>query len=266
MSIRNKILSHLCSYKNDILKISDSVFYSGKKYSHILPLEMMNKNLITSSYLTDMESELRKLNDNKKIHVHFSHLNSSQAFTLNLLIPIIKEDLFYDFLGIENKVINYEFEHQEKDSFELAPYRKTNFDFYAETKSAKFFFEIKYSELSFGTTEYSKNKDKYKKVYEKEIKKLCKNKFPEKDFFRNYQLWRNICHVIYGNVCFVLPSFRQDLIKKIENAKSMLNVSYQTCVQIIKADEFVRRMEVHSNVQISEHYKKLYRKYFAIDC
>ena len=90
-----------------------------------------------------------------------------------------------------------EFEHIEKNSFETCQEKgRTNFDFFIKDDSKKYFFEIKYTEDTFGyvseidPTHHQKFNDYYKKQLG-----IVAPKVSERDFFNNYQLWRNICHV-----------------------------------------------------------------------
>ena len=267
--MNEKIILNLCSYKNDILKITEIGTYHNKTYLHILPKNMSEKNLLETKYFEDLKKEFHVLQNEKKIHRYFHHLNSSQALALNFFVPIIKEGLLSNFLGIEDEVFNtkfeYEFEHEEENSFEVKPYRKTNFDFYAEANNKKYFFEVKYTEKEFGSAKKdSAHKEKYKTIYKPTLEKICKANIPENEFFKNYQLWRNLCHVQYGTICFVLPSFRNDLIKTIENAKSFIKEEYIKFIQIRIIDDFVLKMTSHKNVNISNHYKEFKKKYFEL--
>lgn len=263
--MNEKIILNLCSYKNDILKITENGTYHNKTYLHILPKNMSEKNLLETKYFDDLKKEFHDLQNKKKIHRYFHHLNSSQALALNFFVPIVKEGLLSNFLGIEDEVFNTKFEYEEENSFEVNPYRKTNFDFYAESNNKKYFFEVKYTEKGFGSAKKgSAHKEKYKTIYKPTLEKICKANIPENEFFKNYQLWRNLCHVQYGTICFVLPSFRNDLIKIIENAKSFIKEEYIKFIQIKIIDDFALKMTSHKNVNISNHYKEFKKKYFEL--
>ena len=81
---REKILNHLADYYRK---------RSGKNMKsldrgYILPKDEAKKNLIKSSFVDKEE----KIYDDITKHVYFRHLNSSQAMTINFVVPLIEKE------------------------------------------------------------------------------------------------------------------------------------------------------------------------------
>ena len=77
--------------------------------------------------------------------------------------------------------------------------------------SEELFFEIKYTESNFGSINTNNPTEvyrtKYKNNYLPQLKKICDEKYLnddfEDEFYKKYQLLRNICHVDIGTITFV---------------------------------------------------------------
>lgn len=259
-----KIKLHLSNYKLNKGIVECGVYKkNGKKYSHILPEE--KDNLITVSY----NDEMNELYEEMKPHLHqyFSHLSSSQALCFNLFEPLIIEkklDLIDS--SITPDAIA-EFEHIEKNSFENCSKDKdkTNFDFFIQDGSNKYFFELKYTEQSFGyVSNYSENDShdkKYKDYYKAQLAEIAPD-IDEKQFFDNYQLWRNVCHVTEGKVFFVFLKDRKDLERDVEYAKSLCGNEYKNKIESIFIEDIVQKaLKIKENEKIHSHYKEFYDKY-----
>ena len=261
-----QVLSHLEKYKKEILKINKSGNFKGKEYPHILSKDEIDKNLLQTYYNDVLKEKFSELKKNGQIHRYFHHLNSSQAFALNLFVPIIEGNLYQDFLEKEIGCISEpEFEHVEENSFEKNENRKTNFDFYICANKKNYFFEVKYTEDSFGKAKNNaEHHEKYERTYKSELEKICSQNIDEKRFLKEYQLWRNLCYVQYGEVYFVFPSFRTDLKAKVEEAKSLLKTEHQDSVHVLEIDDFVQRMIDNNTQKISAHYKEFKRKYLDL--
>jgi hypothetical protein len=134
-----------------------------QEYEHILPDEYEHLN-----YASLYRSELLQFIRQNKYKLHSpTHLNSSQIMCFNFFYPLMKEGEL-DQLA---KIIKVN-ESVSKAEFELVPEvnEGTNIDFMLEFKSGRrALFEIKYSESSFGSRNFSKLKlmdqDKYEKKY-----------------------------------------------------------------------------------------------------
>lgn len=259
-----KIKLHLTNYKlgKGILDCGEYK-RNGKKYSHILT--DCKDNLITVSYKDEMIKLYEKMHG--KLHMYFSHLTSSQALCFNLFEPLIIEkklDLIDSSISIDAKS---EFEHIEKNSFEKCSTDKdkTNFDFFIQDKNDRLFFELKYTEQSFGYVpnyfENDKHDRKFKDYYKDQIEKIAPD-IDEKQFFDNYQLWRNICHVTLGKVFFIILKDRNDLTNDVVFAKTKCKDEYKEKIQIIYIEDLVKDILNSSvNDKLKIHYKEFWEKY-----
>ena len=179
--IVKKIKEHLTNYKKQTLKINDcGVWRRNHKqyYPHILPIKLADKNIINKG------CDLSELLHTIKKHQGFHHLNSSQALALYLFGPLVKCKRL-DIIDNINPLSNSHFEYIEDEN------EGTNFDFFIEDSSAnKYFFEVKYSERTFGrTSNDQKHQKKYDQIYIEKLQKIS-TEVSKEDFFKQYQLWR----------------------------------------------------------------------------
>ena len=258
------IYFNLEKYKKEKLGILKSGFYkknnSEIEKGHILPKEAIERNLLDTEYLQALKAYYNEIKTRKKIHRYFHHLNSSQALTLNLFVPVVEEKLYKKITNCEKPIILKRFEYLEKESFETN--YKTNFDFFFQSEIDKYFFEVKYTEQRFGPAKSDISHNyKFQKEYQPIINIICSQSVNETDFFKDYQLWRNICYSIYGHVYFVIPKFRTDLQSQIEAFISHLRPNYREKIHIFIIDDFVTEMINIKNMKLSNHYKEFRRKY-----
>lgn len=259
-----KIKLQLSDYKINNITLECGE-WRGRKYSHILPDK--KQNLITDSYKAELEKFYEDLGSH--IHTYFSHLNSSQALCLNLFAPLIitkRLDLIDKNISETAKA---EFEHTEQNSFEKSSNDKdkTNFDFFIQDGSNKYFFELKYTEETFSYVSDYKHDDKHDKKYQEYYKKQMQLVAPnvdEKTFFDSYQLWRNICHVTEGKVFFVILKDRLDLKSDIEDVKKKCKEEFRDKdkIVILTIEELVKEaLKFKDDEKFYQHYKEFYEKY-----
>lgn len=262
----DKIKLHLADYKNNNITTECGKWQNGRYYSHLLPDS--RKNLIDVSYEKNFDNLYNDMMEH--LHIYFSSLTSSQALCFNLFYPLSEEvenrlDLINSHIS---KNATSEFEHIEKNSFETCQEKgRTNFDFFIKDDSKKYFFEIKYTEDTFGyvseidPTHHQKFNDYYKKQLG-----IVAPKVSERDFFNNYQLWRNICHV-YENedsineVYFVVLKDRTDLIQDVEDTKKRCNKIFKDHIHVLKIEELVKKVLDEDNEALHNHYLEFFDKY-----
>ena len=254
-----KIKLHLTNYKINKLSSESGKWSNGNYYSHILTND--RDNLIDISYKSDFDKMYEMLKPKKQ--TYFAHLNSSQALCINLFYPICIEKKFNLIAPCFNDKTCFEFEHNEDNSFEQCR-NKTQFDFYLNCEGKKAFFEIKYTEQNFDYIseiqeggEYDK---KYLNVYKEQMNKIAPS-VSEIDFFNSYQVWRNICHVIYGDVYFVCLKDRKDLIKEVQSAIEKCDLSFKERIHILTIETLVNRALKNKEARFSNHYKEFKEKY-----
>ena len=248
----NKIITHLGDYKEESLKISECGEWWGnkKKYRYILPIAEKYENIIDAGFKED----LKNLISNNSVHLGFHHLNSSQALALNLLGPLVITknlkiiDLSEDF---DNNTASFEYIEDKNE--------QTNFDFFVTSQNNKNYFEVKYTEHNFGSANDDKNhRQKYLEIYKSQLENI--SNISEKEFFKNYQLWRNIIYAQKGNVYFVLPRFREDLFARVKDAKEkILNPEINDRVKVLIIDDLVAKCKEKPDLQ--KHYEEFEKKY-----
>ena len=255
---KNAVKEHLSQYKRDVLQISEEGMWANNKirYPHILPMSMKSRNLIDKDYYDQLIETT--INSGNKLHSGFHHLNSSQALAFNLFVPLIIEnklDLLLAELGIEDSNVDAKFEYIDD------PIEKTNFDFYLEGNAHKVFFEIKYTEDRFGSAKRdNKHLAKYNNIYKDELNKICD--ISAEQFFKNYQLWRNIYYSQKGIVVFVFPRFREDLTKEVESA--IKEITQKDMVKVLFIDDLVDVLIKSGNESMKNHYIEFTKKYLNI--
>lgn len=262
--IAEKILSikeNLSIYKKNTLGIDKNGMWKGSEYSHILPFDNRYENIINKGFRED----LKKLISQDALHFGFPHLNSSQALALNLFGPLVLEgnlSVINNVLEVKN---NNLISNESEGKFEFIEQANegTNFDFYIQDKSNKFYFEVKYTENEFGKAKDDLNhQQKYSEFYKKRLKDIVDIK--SGDFFKEYQLWRNIIYAKNGYVFLVLPRFRDDLIKKVDDAKEKIkNTEIGNRVKLLIIDELVEECE--KNKELKDHYIEFRKKYLSFD-
>ena len=256
-----KLLENLSKYKINRLNVIEDGFWENKEgdkiyYSHILPEEEKEKNIIESHYTESIKSSLLK--KESEIHHGFKNLNSSQAFAFNFFQPIIDEDLFHELDTYATKLTAYEYEKRNDD--------ETQFDFYLESNNLKYSFEVKYTEDEFGIAPNDyRHMDKWENYYKAKIEAILNEELAITDFFDEYQLWRNICFSEQGyEVRFVFPKFRNDLAEKVEVAKGKCKENYKKKIKIIYVDDFIDKMINSNNSNLKKHYEEFKQKYLSI--
>lgn len=264
-----KILEYCENYKIKELGITESgtFNYKGKilKKGHIIPKKLESKNLIDKGFFRDESKIYEDLKNQKKLHRFFHHLNSSQAMAINFVVPLIQKDLLKSILSSDKSKVcenTFEYEMANEETFEKKPHTKTNFDFYIKTNSKQHFYEFKYSEESFGSAKNDEaHHNKFLKVYKPVLQEICK-KIPEETIFlKEYQLWRLLCHLQYGEVYIVLSCMRKNLIEKIEEAKGYLNDDYKNSIHILKLEDLVNELKQSKDTVVSKHYLEFEKKY-----
>jgi hypothetical protein len=186
------ITAHLSRYAKRRLGVFETGTYKGRHYAHILPPHLRFLNL-----LEPVRAELQDyLHANPAItlHQYFHHLNSSQAFAFNLFYPYFSSGVevagaLTGALGLRSNISAWEFEHVSDRA------EGTNVDvMWRAANGTITFCEVKLSETGFGTAhDDAPHRKKLDGIYRPRLKGAISSEFlDETNFFRNYQLLRNI--------------------------------------------------------------------------
>lgn len=258
----DRIKNHLANYKLNKLGIEECGVFkrNNKKYSHILPEDKKEENLILDVYKDNFLLLFKE--KAKSLHKDFAHLNSSQALCFNLFNPLITEHKLSIIDSEISEIARGDFEHLENNSFELK--EKTNFDFFINDNNRKYFFELKYTEQSFGYIPSidKGHDDKYHEFYKAQLNKISKEEISEKEFFDHYQIWRNVCHSDIGKVFFVFLSTRSTLEHEVNAVIKKCKPEYQKKIEIKHIEEIVRScLKLRGDDKFHKHYEEFYEKY-----
>jgi hypothetical protein len=255
LTFRNKAWEHLSKYKENTLHINYEykINYKGKEiiYKHFLPKEDKYLNILPSFYHDIIKNELLKSIEEKKLSLHdgFTHLNSSQALCFNLFYPIlIEKEYSFIYDHIQNNDTEYAFEYVEDKNEE------TNFDLFINNNNRKYYFEIKYTEENFGSTQMDeRHLEKYENIYKQKLSEF--NGIDINTFKKYYQLFRNIMYCSNGITFFVFSNKRKDLEKVVNKAKERYcNENQRENIKILFIEEIINKiMETSKNKNIKEH-------------
>jgi len=183
---------HLESYAKCRLGVFEEGTFKGRHYPHVLPSQLRFLNFL-EPVRAELQAYLQE-NPRIKLHQYFHHLNSSQAFALNLFYPYFaargqSARALSTALGVDAEVLNWEFEAvpDEKEG--------TNVDvLWRVSGEASIFCEVKLSETEFGTAKNDlRHRKKLAEIYRPRLNSLISDDLlEEQTFFDHYQLLRNV--------------------------------------------------------------------------
>jgi hypothetical protein len=214
------IQKHLAAYKTSRLGVKEAgaFVHNGKElhYAHILPRELRWLNI-----LEPVRSEVRDyldLHPDVRPHKYFHHLNSSQAFALNLFFPYFEQGAplaLLQAIGLTGEFAGWQPEYIA-DATE-----GTNVDvmWYAPS-GAQTFCEVKLSEQEFGIAKDDKrHRQKLEEIYKPILIDHCEPEMLEPPaFFAHYQLLRNVwlaARAPDSSVVFLVPRANSALWRQL---------------------------------------------------
>ena len=275
---KQRIYAHLSHYRQDVLGIHECGTWRNRKYSHILPIHLKEKNILETigssfwDYAQKCSSGDKYMNDN--LHRCFHHLNSSQAMCFNLFYPFLLkkewlDDLARLLIGEHNDGVEMaEFEHIE-DAEE-----GTNFDFFIRLKSGqRIFFECKFTEEEFGQAmDDERHQLKLKKIYRPMLQeKVIPEVLEPSVFFKNYQLLRNISHINPENrdhLFIIFPRGNSGIIspldEKVKAIDQLLLEGMKQSVTVLYLEDLVENIKkslISKDSQMSKHWRLFEGKY-----
>ena len=221
-----------------------------------MPVDFIDANILQSEFHDEIHKKI--IEDKVKLHKDFHHLNSSQAMCFNLFYPIVIEERF----NILSDILDVRFDEIHDVYFEYVydKEEQTNFDFYIKDKNQKLFFEVKYTEQKFTSQKIDESHiNKYNNLY-KERLKIFKSLDME-NFFKNYQLFRNLIYISSGTVVFIIPGIREDLKRSIiQVCEKYLNIEQQNRVKTIFIEEIVYAI-ISNDDKLKNYYVMFKDKY-----
>lgn len=271
LSPQKKIKEHLSVYAHqneELRNLMGGTWHSGNKcYSYILA----DKKFTKLNFLPKYREELSQYKI--KLHTDAHHLNSSQIMCMNFFFPLMKERSLDHILRIVSSKCmwaNPEGQFEKISDIDGGQRGATNFDFYIKDENGnQAFFEIKYTEGDFGSAkdDDSHNK-KWNSIYRELIESspvLKQRVIDKKEFFKNYQLVRNIVHVQdlqKDYVVFLVPE--ETLYKKAETfIKKAIKEDALGNVRVIGWKEVLEA--VKNDPQLASYYAEFKKKYLDLE-
>ena len=277
-TFQEKVKKHLVAYAKNQSELKGRIggVWRKREYDHILN----NKEAYQYNLLPCFRIGLKKYicKNGIKLHADAHHLNSSQIMCLNFFYPLVCENKLSDILNIINP-------NEQWGAVKCAAFEKisdidgkqrgaTNFDFFIETTNGhKIYFEIKYTENDFGTAKTDKSHiEKWESMYKSLIinSPIIESKLiNQEEFFKNYQIIRNIIHVqnpIKDYSIFVVPKDKS-YTKLYDKANNVINdiviKDSANHVQVRGWEEIIKAVE--NDPQLHEYYAEFKKKYLDFE-
>jgi len=233
---------HLETYKLERLGIQESgtFLFRGRKVTrgHILPQALAWLNIV-EPIRREVQTYLRS-QPQMELHEYFHHLNSSQAFALNLFFPFFEAgvgEVLLRAMGLSGDCAGWEFEH-------IADSREgTNADVRWHTATGvQTYCEVKLTEQKFGSAQDdARHRTKLTEIYRPVLEGVVAPELLEPaEFFANYQILRNIWLAARSesdSVVFLLPRANNGLWAQLDPVLSRLSRPMAQRVSVVAVEE-----------------------------
>lgn len=242
---------HLGEYARKELGVSEFGRYKGREYAHILPHRLRYLNLVEPA----RESIRTYLSENPGIKEHqfFHHLNSSQAFALNLFYPyyaagVPAARVLSKSLGVDADVRLWEFE-AVPDTIE-----GTNVDvLWSTTNGERIFCEVKLTESEFGRAKADAcHMEKLSQIYAPRLGSLVSEDFLAPEFFFNhYQILRNISLLAERDcdrLVFLMPRENEALVAPLGRVLSGTTVDTRHRIHVAYIEDCLHDLEASTMI------------------
>jgi len=233
---------HLTSYKASRLGVDEPGTFRHKgidlEYGHILPMDLKWLNL-----LEPFRGEIRRyLEAHPEISPHkfFHHLNSSQAFALNLFYPFFQEggsENLIRALGREGSMASWCPEYvpdaQEGTNVDVA---------WHDAGGSWTYCEVKLSEQGFGTAKHDqRHEEKLAVTYGPVLDPYCPPELLEPaTFFANYQILRNVWLAAkdeHASVLFLMPRENERLWGPLQSVIRVLTPDLSERIHVVAVED-----------------------------
>lgn len=270
MSYQDELITHLTAYKQTHLGGPSAGTYRHRgrdvPYAHILPTRCSRLNFLEES--RDEITSFLRANPQIKLHKYFHHLNSSQAFALNLLVPFFEggpsaSRALLAALGQQTELLCWEPEAIPD------PTEGTNLDAVWETNDGgRTFCEVKLSESDFGKARLDeRHLAKFSDIY---LPRLAPHLSPELQvatgFFGSYQILRNVWHMLgapKGRLIFLIPRGNTQLWPMLNSVLSRVSASARERIRVVAIEEVLEILAIDtaSPARFRVYAQRLQEKY-----
>jgi hypothetical protein len=236
---------HLADYKATVLGVAESGDWGKppRPYSHILPTERRELNIVTSL----RERFWREQNRwGWRLHKNFHHLSSSQALAFNLFFSAYPEVPLR--MATTRRALSLQADVPCRVDFEavLDGREGTNVDvLMSAADGRRTIIEIKLTERSFGTAapdarHLAKLNDIYKPLLAGRVADSC---LTPPSFFRDFQLYRNVAQVrreSLDRVLLLLPRARTQLWQHaVAWCQAPTLGSLSDCIKVVAVEDVI---------------------------
>jgi hypothetical protein len=270
MSYQDDLIAHLIAYKRRHLGDcpAGTFRHRGQNllYEHILPTGGSRLN-----FLAESREEIASFPDSHpqvKLHRYFHHLNSSQAFALNLFVPFFEggheaSNALLAALGQQSALVHWEPE-SIPDTTE-----GTNLDAVWETSDGtQTFCEVKLSERDFGKARLDeRHLGKLRDIY---LPRLAQHLTPDLHvataFFKSYQILRNVWHMIgapKGHLIFLIPRGNTQLWPMLDDVLSRVSAKVRERIRVVAIEDVLDTVaaDTATPARFRVHAQRLREKY-----
>lgn len=250
MKYTERLLPHLARYRREELGIAEAgtFYYRGEelRVEHILPKEAQWLGIPPETRSNVLEYCTGR---GIKLHRHFHHLNSSQAFALSLFVPFLEgvessRVALLRSLGVEGDRTSWQPEHVPDKG------EGTNVDaWWTTSNGAQYFCEVKLTESEFGAAaDDETHRNKLAKIYSPRLQPhLRPERLEPKSFFEAYQILRQVWHAAGTEDSFALflyPRQRDDLTTILERVLADISSPLRERIIIVYAEDVLARLMV----------------------
>ena len=253
---KTTLLAHLATYKNAVLGVHEDGVWArnNRPYPHILPSHKAELNLVSGVRALWAASPKAR---GVKRHRDFHHLNSSQAFAINLFFPLLYDrDVHASLLralGLAAGVV-------EDWNFEVIIDRVelTNFDLVLQLEGQRrVFIEVKLTESEFGEVSDSDTQRRRRDlIYLPRLaEKVSASALEIPHFFKMYQLLRNASYTATNRdqVLFIMPRQNTAVASAADRFTSkVVSEDYRPLIRTVFAEDLVANLltaDLPSNVR-----------------
>lgn len=244
-----ELQSHLTSYKHSRLGVREAGIFLHRgvelRCGHILPKELKWLNI-----LEPCRKEVHRYigaHPDIRLHKFFHHLNSSQAFALNLFFPYFEgghaaSSALIRSLGTKGTASSWMPEHLP-DADE-----GTNVDISWQSEQGGWTHcEVKLSEAEFGKAKHDpRHLKKLKEIYGPVLQPYCPATMLEPAiFFGYYQILRNVWLAARdpaASVVFLLPRHNEPLWKPLDEVVSSLEPSLRKRIHFAAMEDVLEKL------------------------
>ena len=262
----------LAAYKNARLGVKESGTFVHKgrevRHGHILPRDLRWLNIL-EPYRAEIRRYVEARSD-LTLHKYFHHLNSSQAFALNLFFPFFENGHSAHLLralGLKGEVSAWSPEYIA-DSAE-----GTNVDVsWQGLNGERTYCEVKFSEQEFGAAKDDKrHREKLDKIYRPILSSYCPSELLEPpSFFASYQVFRNLwlaAREPSASVVFLLPRQNTALWSPLRGVVSALSSALASRVYVVATEDALSQLASSSMTppRMAWYAEQLIEKYVVHD-